>query len=76
MELNDFIAHFAEQFEDTEKSVFNADTKFRELEEWSSVMALSVMAMIDDEYGIALDGKEMRQANTIEELFNIAKSKE
>lgn len=76
MELNEFIAHFAEQFEDTEKSVFNADTKFRELEEWSSVMALSVMAMIDDEYGIALDGKEMRQANTIEELFNIAKSKE
>lgn len=76
MELTEFIAHFAEQFEDTEKSVFNADTKFRELEEWSSVMALSIMAMIDDEYGIALNGKEMRQANTIEELFSIAKSKE
>lgn len=75
MELNEFIAHFAEQFENTEKSVFHADTRFRELEEWSSVMALSVMAMIDDEYGIALNGKEMRQADTIQDLFEIVKNK-
>ena len=75
MELNEFVAHFAEQFEDTEKSVFSPETKFRELEEWSSLIGLSIIAMISEEYDIVLNGHDMRQANTIEELFNIAKSK-
>lgn len=75
MELNEFVAHFAEQFEDTEKSVFTPETKFRELEEWSSLMSLSIIAMVSEEYDIVLNGHDMRQANTIEELFNIAKNK-
>ena len=75
MEINEFVAHFAEQFEDTEKSVFTPETKFRELEEWSSLIGLSIIAMISEEYDIVLNGHDMRQANTIEELFNIAKSK-
>ncbi len=76
MELNDFVAHFAEQFEETDASAFAPETKFRELEEWSSLMGLSIIAMICEEYNVVLNGHDMRQANTIEELFNIAKSKE
>lgn len=76
MELNDFIAHFAEQFEDTEKSVFTPETKFRELEEWSSIMALSIIAMVDEEYNVTLKGAEMKAANTIAELFEIVKTKQ
>lgn len=75
MELNDFIAKFAEQFEDTDVSVFNADTKFRELDEWSSLMALNIIAMIDEEYDVTLRGQEMRSADTIKELFDIVNSK-
>ena len=75
MELNEFVAHFAEQFEDTEKSVFTPETKFRELEEWSSIMALSIIAMVDEEYDVTLKGAEMKAANTIAELFEIVKSK-
>jgi acyl carrier protein len=76
MELNEFVAHFAEQFEDTEKSVFTPETKFRELEEWSSIMALSIIAMVDEEYDVTLKGAEMKAANTIAELFEIVKSKQ
>lgn len=76
MEIKEFVAHFAEQFEDTDKSAFAPETKFRELEEWSSLMGLSIIAMICEEYGVVLNGHDMRHANTIEELFNIAKSKE
>ena len=50
MDLNDFIEHFAEQFDETEKIVFTAETVFKELDEWSSLIALSVMAMADEEY--------------------------
>lgn len=75
MELNDFISNFAAQFEDTEESVFNAETKFRELDEWSSLLALSIIAMVDEEYDVQLKGEEMRSAATIQELFDLVKSK-
>ena len=54
MDLNDFIEHFAEQFDETEKIVFTAETVFKELDEWSSLIALSVMAMADEEYDVQL----------------------
>ena len=74
MELNDFIENFASQFEETEASVFQANTEFKTLEEWSSLMALSIIAMVDEEYDVAIKGKDIRESETIEDLFNIVKS--
>lgn len=76
MKLDEFVAHFAEQFEDTEKSVFTPETRFRDLEEWSSILGLAVIAMVDEEYDVALKGIEMKSANTIKELYEIVKSKQ
>jgi len=75
MEINDFIANFADQFENTEASVFTPETKFRELDEWSSLLALSILAMVDEEYDVQLKGEEMRATNTIQELFDLVDSK-
>jgi len=75
MELKEFIENFAEQFDDTDASVFTPETKFRELDEWSSLMALSVLGMVDEEYDVQLKGNEMRAANTIQELFDLVASK-
>ena len=75
MELKDFIANFADQFENTEVSELNAETKFRELDEWSSLLALSILAMVDEEYDVQLKGEEMRATNTIQELFDLVASK-
>lgn len=75
MEIKDFIANFAAQFDETEESVFTADTKFRELDEWSSLLALSIIAMVDEEYDVQLKGEEMRATNTIQELFDLVASK-
>lgn len=76
MEIKDFIENFTAQFEDTEVNVFNAETNFRELDEWSSLTALSILAMIDEEYDIQLSPAEMRTTNTIQELFDLVSSKE
>ena len=54
MEIKDFVKKFAAQFDETEENMFAADTKFRELDEWSSLIGLSVMAMVSEEYGITL----------------------
>lgn len=75
MEINEFIANFADQFENTEVSELNAETKFRELDEWSSLLALSILAMVDEEYDVQLKGEEMRATNTILELFDLVASK-
>lgn len=75
MEIKGFITNFAAQFDDTEESVFTAETKFRELNEWSSLLALSIIAMIDEEYDVQLKGEEMRAAKTIQDLFDLVASK-
>ena len=75
MELQEFITNFANQFEETDSSVFTKDTVFKNLDEWSSLLALSIIAMVDEQYGVALKGDDIRSANTIEDLFNIVKSK-
>ena len=75
MELQEFITNFANQFEETDSSVFTKDTVFKNLDEWSSLLALSIIAMVDEQYGVALKGDDIRSANTIEDLFEIVKSK-
>lgn len=75
MEIKGFIENFAEQFEDTDASVFTADTKYRDLDEWSSLIALSILAMVDEEYDVQLKGEEMRATNTIQELYDLVASK-
>lgn len=75
MEIKDFIENFANQFDDTPIDEFEGGTKFRELDEWSSLIALSVIAMVDEEYEVTLKGDDMRAANTIEELYQIVKGK-
>lgn len=75
MDLNDFIKNFANQFEDTDACEFTADTEFKELEEWSSLTSLSIIAMIDEEYDVTIKGDDIIKSETIEDLFNVVKSK-
>lgn len=75
MELKDFIANFADQFDDTDASEIQAKTVFKELDEWSSLIALSVIAMADEEYDVTIKGDDIRNANTVEDLYNTVKAK-
>ena len=75
MTLEEFVQHFAEQFDETDVNLIKADTKFKELDEWSSLMALSIIAMVDEEYDVTLKGDDIKSAVTIEDLYNTAKNK-
>ena len=75
MELKDFIENFAAQFDDTDASEIKAETVYKELDEWSSLIALSVIAMVDEEYDITIKGDDIRNSNTVEDLFNAIKAK-
>lgn len=75
MELTDFIENFAAQFDDTDASAFTAKAEFKKMDEWSSLIALSVIAMVDEEYDVTLKGDDIKNANTIEDLFNKVRTK-
>lgn len=75
MEINDFIKNFADQFDDTEASEFTEDTMFRELDEWSSMIALSILNMVGKKYGYTMSFDEMKNCNTVHELFDLVSSK-
>lgn len=75
MEIKEFIEKLAEQFDDTSIEELAPNVKFKELEEWSSLIALSVIAMADEEYNVTLVATDIRNSETIEDLFNTVKSK-
>lgn len=74
--LDEFIVNFADQFEDTDASEIKAETVFKDLDEWSSLIALSIIAMVDEEYDVTIKGDDIRKSNTVEDLFNAVKAKE
>lgn len=74
MEIQEFIEHFEDVFEETDLSTLKPETNFRELDEWSSLAALSTMAMVSDVYDVELTADEMRNNSTFIDLFNVVKS--
>ncbi|MDN3548720.1 acyl carrier protein [Mucilaginibacter aquaedulcis] len=70
-----FLKKFAEQFDETESTVFRPETLFKENEAWDSMTALSVIAMADENYGVILTGDDVRHAKTIQDVFDAITSK-
>ncbi len=75
MELKEFVVKFADQFDDTDPEEIQAETKFLDLDEWSSLTGMSVIAMAKTAYGKTITGKEIRECETVEDLFNLIASK-
>ena len=68
--LEEFVELFAEQFDDTDASEIKANTVFHDLDEWSSLIGLSVIAMVDEEFDVALKGDDVKDSVTVEDLYN------
>lgn len=75
MDTNEFVKNFAAQFDDTAASEFSVETRFRDIEEWSSLIALSIIAMVDEVYKTKLTGDDIRKSTTINDIFEIVKSR-
>ena len=75
MELNEFVEKFAEQFDDTDESEFTPSTVFSQLDEWSSLTSLAIIAFVRTDYGKKITALDIRSCETIEDLFNLVKSR-
>ena len=68
--LDEFVELFAELFDDTERSEITATTVFHDMDEWSSLIGLSVIAMVDEEFDVALKGDYVKNSVTVDDLYN------
>lgn len=75
MTLDEFVKAFAAEFDDTPEEQFTPSTNYRELDEWSSLTALSIISMVDDNEDKTITGADLRSCKTIEELYNLVQSK-
>lgn len=75
MKINEFIESFAQEFDETPIEEFNASTIFKSLDDWNSLTALSIIAMVDEVCNKTITGADLRASNTIEDLFNLINSK-
>lgn len=75
MDLNEFVNMFAEQLDDTDASEITAETVFHDLDEWSSLTGMAIIAFVKTSMGKAITGKEIRMCETVEDIYNLVQSK-
>lgn len=74
--MNDFIGNLRDQFDDLDESiVLTPEMSFRDIDGYSSLVALLIISMFDEEYGVTVTGDDMRKASTVQDLFNLVQSK-
>lgn len=76
MELNKFISDFAAEFEMTEPEEITAATSYRELDEWDSLLALSIIGMVNNKYKVKISGTDIREAGTVAKLYELIASRQ
>lgn len=75
MEISTFLQNFVDILDDTDASLIKSETVFRDLDEWDSLTALSLIAMADEEYSVKLTGEDIKSAVTLNDIFEIIKNK-
>ena len=71
MELQEFIEKFAEAFEVEIIEVLTGNSKFRELDEWSSLSIMLLIAFYDETFEKEIGESDIRSCTTIQDLFNL-----
>ena len=76
MTIDQFIEVFVDVFDDVDPSEIKSDTFFQELDEWSSLSVLGVIAMVKEKYDRNITAKEIRSCETVEDLYNYLENAE
>lgn len=74
MDIQQFINAFTEVFDD-EDVILTPETYFKELNAYSSLTALSIIAFADENFDVTISGKEIRDADTVQDLYELILSK-
>lgn len=73
--IEEFAKKLEEEFEDIEQGSIKPDTNYRSIKGWSSMHALIIIALVDAEFNLILNGSDLKSANTIRDLYKIISEK-
>ncbi len=74
METN-FLTKFREVLEIEDRDL-KLEDNFREYDEWDSLVFLSLIAMIDEEFDVIIEGREFKQLKTNADIIEAIKNKQ
>lgn len=75
MQMNSFISQFESVLDGVEAGSITAGTDFTKLPQWDSIALLNLLAMLDGDYGVQLNGQEVRACRDVGELFRLVESR-
>lgn len=73
--IEEFTTELEKEFEDVQPGTITPDTNYREIKSWSSMYALIVIAFVDANFGVELNADDLRNSQTIRDIYNIVASK-
>ena len=76
MDIKEFIENFVDQFDDLEIEQVKPESVIRDFDEWSSMIGLSLLNMAEKGYGVKLTFEELRNAITVQDLFETIAKKQ
>ena len=76
MNIQEFTSKIENEIDGIQPGSLQPDTNFRALAEWSSMHSLILIAFIDVEYGVTISGEDLLNSKTINDLFNLVKSRQ
>ncbi|MFM7666899.1 MAG: acyl carrier protein [Bacteroidota bacterium] len=71
MNIQELITYIEEEFDEIEKGTIHPESSIRDIEGWSSMHALILIALVDNHYDILLTGEELKNAVTIKDLHEV-----
>lgn len=74
MKIEEFVEKVQGELHDTPAEQITAETNYKELDEWSSLASLSLIAMIEEEYDKLITGADVRARNSVKELWEYVES--
>lgn len=70
MTTEEKLALLEETFEADEGTI-KADMKLRDVEEWDSMSKLSLIVMMEDEFGKKLSGNDVRGLESVQDILDL-----
>lgn len=75
MTIEEFTKKLEQELEDLESGTLKPDTNYRDLKNWSSMYALVIIAFIDFNFDVTLNGNDLKGTQTVSDLYNLVKAK-
>ncbi|NCP46527.1 MAG: acyl carrier protein [Flavobacteriales bacterium CG18_big_fil_WC_8_21_14_2_50_32_9] len=71
MNIQELIEKLEEEIEEVEQGTLLPSTNIRNIDWWSSMHALVIIAFVDIEYNVQVSGKDLKEIQTIQDLYDL-----